>query len=257
MATRKSQAKEVAVEDKLKTLYQLQVVASEIDKLHALRGELPLEVKDMEDEIEGLETRANNYAAEIEDLNAKIADKRIEMQNAEQKIARLSEHQDAITNSRDYDNNQKEIEYQQLEIQLCEKRIKEYTAAVQTRQEELEKTQEAIDGREGDLDQKKSELDTIIAENKEREDALRDDAKIIEIKIDDHLLTAFKRIRKNARNGLAVVTVERDACGGCFNRIPAQRQIDIRQRKKIIVCEYCGRILVDADLPTEVKIRKK
>jgi predicted nucleic acid-binding Zn-ribbon protein len=248
MATEKKVEKEISVEDKLKALYELQKVVSEIDQIKILRGELPLEVQDLEDEIIGLNTRLENFATEIADITAIIASKKIEIQEASMKIARYKEQQENVRNNREYDNLSKEIEFQTLEIELCEKRIREFTASLESKQADQANTQVHLSERELDLAGKNSELNEIISENKIEEEKLRERAKEVETMIEPRLLTAFKRIRKNARNGLAVAYVHRDACGGCFNKIPAQRQLDIRTRKKIIVCEYCGRILVDQEL---------
>jgi predicted nucleic acid-binding Zn-ribbon protein len=248
MANESKAEKEITVEDKLKALYELQKVVSQIDEIKILRGELPLEVQDLEDEIIGLNTRLENYETEIADIIATIASKKVEIEEARIKIAKYKEQQDNVRNNREYDNLSKEIEFQTLEIELCEKRIREYTAAQETKQVEQKSTDEQLSERKLDMEQKKGELDEIVSETKHEEEKLRDHAKQIELLIEPRLLTAFKRIRKNARNGLAVVYVQRDACGGCFNKIPAQRQLDIRLRKKIIVCEYCGRILVDQEL---------
>lgn len=252
MANETKKETEITIEDKLKSLYELQKVASAIDKIRILRGELPLEVQDLEDDIAGLETRIKNYSAEIANMETDIANRKAQINESKQKIEKYKDQQENVRNSREYENLSKEIEYQTLEIELCEKRIREYTAALETRKEELKSTQEYIAECKLDLEHKKMELDEIVAENKQEEEQLRDSAKKIESQIEERLLNAFRRIRKNARNGLAVVTVDRDACGGCFNKIPAQRQLDIRSRKKVIVCEYCGRILVDAEMEQEI-----
>lgn len=248
MATELKAEKEITVEEKLKALYELQKAVSKIDEIKILRGELPLEVQDLEDEIIGLNTRMENFKTEIADVIATIASKKIEIEEARMKIAKYKEQQENVRNNREYDNLSKEIEFQTLEIELCEKRIREFSAAQETKQAEQKIAQDQLSERKLDLDQKKGELDEIVSETKHEEEVLRDHAKQIELLIEPRLLTAFKRIRKNARNGLGVVYVQRDACGGCFNKIPAQRQLDIRLRKKIIVCEYCGRILVDQEL---------
>ena len=248
MATEPKIEKEITVEEKLFALYDLQKVVSKIDEIKTLRGELPLEVQDLEDEIIGLSTRLDHYDAEIKDIIPNIASKKIEIEEARVKIDRYKEQQENVRNNREFDNLSKEIEYQSLEIELCEKRIREYTASKEARMVDQKATSERLSERKLDLEQKKGELNEIIAETKQEEEKLREQAKEIESFIEARLLTAFKRIRKNARNGLAVVYVQRDACGGCFNKIPAQRQLDIRLRKKIIVCEYCGRILVDQEL---------
>lgn len=251
MANEPKIEKDITVEEKLKALYELQKVMSKIDEIKILRGDLPLEVQDMEDEIIGLNTRSENLKNEIEELNALVAGKKIEIEESKIKIARYKEQQNNVKNSREYDNLSKEIEYQSLEIELCEKRIREYIASLENKKIEMESTDSRLSERNMDIEQKKGELDEIISETKQEEEKLREKAKNIETLIEARLVTAFKRIRKNARNGLAVVTVQRDACGGCFNKIPAQRQLDIRLRKKIIVCEYCGRILVDPDMGNE------
>jgi uncharacterized protein len=248
MATELKAEKEITVEEKLKALYNLQKAVSQIDEIKILRGELPLEVQDLEDEIIGLTTRMEHFETEIAEIIAMINGKKIEIEESRMKIARYKEQQENVRNNREFDNLSKEIEFQTLEIELCEKRIREYTTAQEIKQTEQKLTTEQLSERKLDLDQKKGELDEIVSETKQEEEKLREHAKEIEALIEPRLVTAFKRIRKNARNGLAVVYVQRDACGGCFNKIPAQRQLDIRLRKKIIVCEYCGRILVDQEL---------
>ena len=180
-------------------------------------------------------------------METDMAHRKTGIAEANAKIEKYKEQQENVRNSREYENLSKEIEYQTLEIELCQKRIREYTAGLETRRTDLENIKNHIEERTSDLNHKKAELDEIVAENKLEEEQLRERAKTIESQIDERLMKAFRRIRQNARNGLAVVTVDRDACGGCFNKIPAQRQLDIRSRKKIIVCEYCGRILVDPD----------
>lgn len=251
MATASKQEKEITVEDKLKAIYDLQKVNSKIDEIKTLRGDLPLEVQDMEDEIVGLTTRLENYETEIDEFQKMISGKKIEIEESKANIERFQEQQNNVRNNREYDNLSKEIEFQTLEIELSEKRIKEYKAALETKKEEKAQTAKNLEERKLDLDQKKGELDEIVTETKQEEERLRERAKKIEGMIDARLVTAFKRIRKNARNGLAVVAVQRDACGGCFNKIPAQLQLDIRSRKKVIVCEYCGRIMVDLELANE------
>ena len=248
MATELKAEKEITVEEKLKALYELQKAVSKIDEIKILRGELPLEVQDLEDEIIGLNTRMENFETEIAEIVATISTKKIEIEESKIKIAKYKEQQDNVRNNREYDNLSKEIEFQSLEIELSEKRIREYTAGLETKQQDQKTTASQLSERKLDLDLKKGELNEIVSETKQEEEKLREHAKEIESLIEPRLVTAFKRIRKNARNGLAVVYVQRDACGGCFNKIPAQRQLDIRLRKKIIVCEYCGRILVDQEL---------
>lgn len=243
--------KEISVEEKLRALFDLQLVDSEIDKIKTLRGELPLEVQDLEDEIAGLNTRIAHMQEDIRSFETSITGKKSDIEVSKGLIDRYQSQQENVRNNREYENLSKEIEFQTLEIELCEKKIREFNAAAKQRKEDLERAQELINDRSEDLAQKKSELDEIISETKQEEEKLREKAKQIEGKIEERLLNAFKRIRKNARNGLAVVAVERDACGGCFNKIPPQRQLDIRLRKKIIVCEYCGRILIDQEMASE------
>lgn len=241
-------APEMTVEERLKALYDLQKVSSEIDKIRTLRGELPLEVQDLEDEIEGLVTRSQNLEGEVKKMSDAILAKKNEMKESDLLIKKYEAQQSNVRNNREFDSLSKEVEFQNLEKELAEKRIKEFTAEMKTKKEVSENSKTQIEERQADLKAKKSELDEIINETKLDEEKLKEKAIQIEASIDERLLTAFKRIRKNARNGLAVVTVQRDACGGCFNKIPPQRQLDIRSRKKIIVCEYCGRILVDDEL---------
>ena len=250
--SKKDQA-ELTVEQKLKTLYELQTKLSEIDKIKTLRGELPLEVQDLEDEIAGLRTRIENIHNEISDLKAAVAGKKVEIETAKTSVEKYKGQQDNVRNNREYDFLTKEIEFQNLEIQLCEKRIKEYTASLSDREGELEKSKIQIAEREKDLEDKKNELDEIISETKQEEEKLREKVKDLETRIEPRLLQSFKRIRKNSRNGLGIVYVQRDACGGCFNKIPPQRQLDVRMRKKIIVCEYCGRIMIDPELAGVVR----
>lgn len=245
------ETKEISVEEKLKALFDLQLVNSEIDKIKTLRGELPLEVQDLEDEIAGLSTRVQNLNEEIRSIESEISGRKVDIENAKSLIAKYQEQQNNVKNNREFENLAKEIEFHQLDIELHEKKIREAGKAIEIRKEDLEKTANNIEDRQEDLKVKEQELNEIVNETKQEEDRLRDKAKEIEERIEDRLLNAFKRIRKNARNGLAVVPVERDACGGCFNRIPPQRQLDIRLRKKVIVCEYCGRILIDAEMAEE------
>ena len=249
MAEQKAtEVKEISVEERLIALYELQKVVSEIDKIKTLRGELPLEVQDLEDEIAGLQTRIDKYNTDIVDMDKAIEAEKIKIEESRAKIAKSTEQQNNVRNNREFDALSKEVEFQTLEIELSEKHIREYSADVKIKREEVEVANKQCAERQFDLTQKKAELDEIVAETRQEEERLREKAKELETLIDPRLFTAFKRIRKNARNGLAVVSVERDACGGCFNKIPPQRQMDIRMRKKIIVCEYCGRILVDKDL---------
>jgi predicted nucleic acid-binding Zn-ribbon protein len=244
----KKDPSELSVEEKLKALYQLQTMLSEIDKIKTLRGELPLEVQDLEDEVAGLTTRIEKIKTEITDLKSSIATKKIEIETARMSVEKYQAQQDNVRNNREFDVLSKEIEFQNLEIELCEKRIREFTAAEQEKTEELAQSEQALEDRKQDLEAKKLELDEIVSETKQEEEKLREKAKALEMTIEPRLLTAFKRIRKNSRNGLGIVYVQRDACGGCFNKIPPQKQLDIRMRKKVIVCEYCGRIMIDPEL---------
>jgi uncharacterized protein len=240
--------KDLSIEDKLRALYDLQSVVSEIDKIKTLRGELPLEVQDLEDEITGLRTRLMNLEDEIKTLETAIKNKKIVIRDSESLIAKYTEQQNNVRNNREFDSLSKEIEFQTLEIELSEKRIKEFNNEMAEKKEAINNSKTLLQEREEDLDRKKNELNEITQETRIEEEKLKTKSEKIESFIEPRLLTAFKRIRKNARNGLAVVTIQRDACGGCFNKIPPQRQMDIANRKKIIVCEYCGRILVDKDI---------
>ena len=244
----KKDPNELSVEEKLRALYQLQTMLSEIDKIKTLRGELPLEVQDLEDEVTGLSTRIEKIKGEIEELKSNVASKKIEIETAKTSIDKYKSQQDNVRNNREYDVLTKEIEFQSLEVELCEKRIKEYTAGINAKEEEIVKSEQMLEERKKDLEVKKNELDEIVAETKQEEEKLREKAKNLEATIEPRLLQSFKRIRKNSRNGLGIVYVQRDACGGCFNKIPPQKQLDIRMRKKIIVCEYCGRIMIDPEL---------
>jgi predicted nucleic acid-binding Zn-ribbon protein len=236
---------DVSVETKLIALYSLQQIDSQVDKIRIIRGELPLEVQDLEDEVAGLETRIDNFISEIKSLETNISEKKASITDCQMLIKRYEDQQNNVRNNREYDSLTKEVEFQNLEIQLNEKRIKEFSITLETKKEEVEKAQKTLLERKNDLDIKKSELQDIINETEKEELELIQKSIENQKLIEDRLLTAYKRIRENARNGLAVVMVERDACGGCFNKIPPQRQLDIRMHKKIIVCEYCGRILVD------------
>ena len=244
----KKEEKELTVEERLKTLYHLQTILSEVDRIKILRGELPLEVQDLEDEIAGLQTRVTNFAEEITALNGDIKQQAALRDQAIADIDRYTQQQDNVRNNREYDYLTKEIEYQHLNIELAEKKMNEAARKIEAIQAEIDHAQEILDDHKHVLADKKSELSEIVSETKQDEEKLREQAKKLEGKIDARLLTAFKRIRKNARNGLGVVYVQRNACGGCFNRIPAQRQMEIKMHKKIIVCEYCGRILIDPAL---------
>lgn len=236
---------ELTVEEKLQNLYELQRIDTEIDKIKTLRGELPLEVQDLEDEIAGLETRIENLKVELGELDKTSSTREMDIKKAEEAIKKYSEQLDNVRNNREYDALSKEIEFQKLEIELQEKRIREAQKAKAEKEALMEESKKRYEDKVSDLEAKKGELNDIINETHKDEESLQTKSEELAATIDERLLTAYRRIRSNARNGLAVVTVDRDACGGCFNKIPPQRQLDIRSRKKIIVCEYCGRILID------------
>lgn len=260
---KKDEKSDVPVEEKLKALYELQQIDSQIDRIRIVRGELPLEVRDLEDEVAGLDTRANNLNEEIKTLEDAISEKKNVMKEAALAIKKYEGQQGKVRNNREFDSLSKEIEFQNLEIQLSEKRIKEFKAQIAAKKEMIEGSQAALDERKNDLKLKRAELEDIVSETKKEEEELLSRSKVAETKIEARLLNAYKRVRQNVRNGLALVPVERDACGGCFNKIPPQRQLDIRTHKKIIVCEHCGRILVDVDFlvgngkPAEVPVDAK
>ena len=246
---------DLSVEDKLKTLYQLQTTLSAIDEKRALRGELPLEVEDLEDEIEGLTTRIDKIQNEIDEFQHAVVTKKGEILEAQTSLARYKTQLDEVKNNREYDTLSKEIEFQSLEIELCNKKIREAQNRINEKNLEKNQNMEQLEDRQKELELKKSELDDIMAETRAEEERLKLKTLELEAKIEPRLLLSFQRIRKNARNGLGVVYVQRDACGGCFNKIPPQRQLDIKMHKKIIVCEYCGRIMIDPEL-AGVKIEK-
>ena len=242
-----------STEEKIIALYELQKIESQIDEINRLKGELPFEVQDLEDDVAGLDTRIKNLAAEIEELNRSTKQKKEEIELAKTKITKYEEQQNNVRNNREYESLSKEIEYQKLEIELCEKRIKEFTAEIKNKKKAIEESKTTLAERKIDLAAKKEELESIDAETAKEVETLNKKAETVSAKIDDRLLSAFKKIRAGMHNGLAVVKVKRDACGGCFNRIPPQRQLDIRMSKKIIVCEYCGRILVSDLIDEEEK----
>ncbi len=245
MATqKKTQEADYSMQEKILALYELQKIDSKIDAINKVKGELPLEVQDLEDEMAGLKTRIDNINAEIEELNTLTKQRKREVDQAKIQIANYKEQQNNVRNNREYDAITKEIEYQELEIELAEKRLKEYAAAVKVKKAALETAETEAAGREADLNLKREELTGIEAETAPQVAEYEAQAALAKQKIDERLIVAYDRIRRNVRNGMAVVTVKRDACGGCFNHIPPQRQADIRQGKKIIICEYCGRILV-------------
>lgn len=255
MSTKSKQiADELSTEEKILVLYGLQQIDSKIDRINQIKGELPFEVQDLEDIISGLETRMGGYTSSAEEMAQTVKSKKEEIESAKALITKYEEQQNNVRNNREFDSLSKEIEYQRLEIELCEKRIKEFNAEIKIKKKSAEETKELLEDRKIDLEAKRVELAGIEAETSKELEELELQAAEARTKIDSRLLTAYDRVRKNVRNGLAVVTVRRDACGGCFNRIPPQRQLDIRQNKKVIVCEYCGRVLVSdlLDQPDEL-----
>ena len=251
MAKKAAATKEFSVEDKLKALHQLQVIDSEIDKIRTVRGELPLEVQDLEDVVQGLETRINKINEDITEREEFISGRKIAIDESKALVKKYTKQLDSIKNNREYDSLNKEIEFQNLEVELAEKKIRDAQAKIEFHNESKTATQETINERNEILEEKRKELDTIVASTEKEEKGLLKKSGEAEKVVDERLLSAYKRIRGAARNGLAVVSVERDACGGCFSKIPPQRQLDIKAHKKVIVCEHCGRILVDANMFTE------
>ena len=250
MATKdiKKDPSEYSVEEKLQSLYQLQTMLTEIDKIKTLRGELPLEVQDLEDEIAGLTTRIEKASAEVVEMSKGVAENKNVIEVSKSQIAKYQQQQENVSNNREFDSLNKEIEFKSLEVELAEKRIREFTTGINAKKEEIESNKALVEEKKQDLEVKKSELHEIIEENRQEEERLREKCKALELNIEPRLLQSFKRIRNNTRNGLGIVYVQRESCGGCFNKIPPQRQLDIRMRKKIIVCEYCGRIMIDPEL---------
>lgn len=249
MATDNKQAEQThTVEERLKSLYKLQTLLSQIDRIRTVRGELPLEVRDLEDSVAGLQTRIENQKREVEDLRKKSLAEKEKINEAQAKIEKYKKQLDEVRNNREFDLLTKEIEFQTLEIELAQKHIVEAERSVDMKNVEIASTQEKLADQEHVLSEKRAELEEIVNETKQDEENLREQAKAIEPEIDSRTLTAFKRIRKNARNGLGIVYIQRNACGGCFNRIPPQKQMEIKLHKKIIVCEYCGRIMIDPEL---------
>jgi len=244
-------AKEVTVEEKLRALYDLQLIDSRIDKIRSIRGELPLEVEDLEDEISGLETRLEKLGVDIDDLDQEVKAKKNLIKDSEEKIKRYESQQKNVRNNREFDALSKEIEFQELENQLAEKRIKEFKAKIDTKKEAIAGAEEKLAERKSHLEFKKSELDSILKETQEEEDLLLKESQKQQKVIEERLLKAYTRLRNSARNGLAVVAVERGASGGSFFTIPPQRQLEIAARKKIITDEHSGRILVDPELARE------
>ncbi|CAA0144074.1 zinc ribbon domain-containing protein [Tenacibaculum maritimum] len=245
--------KEVSVEEKLRALYDLQLIDSRIDEIRNVRGELPLEVEDLEDEVAGLNTRISNLNEDVTNLESEINDKKLAIEESKALTKKYEEQQKSVRNNREFDSLTKEIEYQGLEIQLAEKRIKEYKVKIEQKNETISATKEKLTRQENHLAHKKSELDAILKETEKEEKLLHEKSKEFSLSIDDHLLTAYSRIRKKVKNGLAVVSIERGASGGSFFTIPPQVQLEIANRKKITIDEHSGRILIDAALAAEEK----
>ena len=250
MSTDKTKPEQTqSVEERLKSLYELQTLLSQIDRIKTIRGELPLEVRDLEDNIAGLNTRVENYRREIDELRRKSLAEKEKINDSQHKIETYRTQLDNVRNNREFDLLSKEIEFQTLEIELSEKHINEYARVTDAKNAEISATLETLADREHMLQEKRTELEEIVSETRQDEERLREQAKQVEEHIDDkRILAAFKRIRKNARNGLGIVYIQRNACGGCFNRIPPQKQMGIKLHKKVIVCEYCGRIMIDPEL---------
>jgi hypothetical protein len=244
---------EQTVEEKLKALYELQTIHTKIDRIRQVRGELPMEVADLEDDVAGLETRIQKIKAELDDLEDDIVTRKNLIKDSQANIKKYETQLNEVKNNREYDAISKEIEIQGLDIQVSEKKIREFGFEIATKTQVYEKALADLEARKSDLDAKKEELGTITSETQKEENELTAQAEKATKGIDERLLIAYNRLRKNAKNGLAVVTIQRDSCSGCFNQIPPQRQSDIRQRKKIIVCEHCGRILVDEQMAMEAE----
>lgn len=242
---------EQTVEQKLKALYALQNIHTKVDKIRQVRGDLPMEVADLEDEVAGLETRIQKIKGELDDLEDAIVTRKNMIRDSQAAVKKYETQLNEVKNNREYDAISKEIEIQGLEIQVCEKKIKEIGFDITNKTQVYERAVADLDERRKDLDLKKAELENITAETQKEEDELISKAQEAEKYIDERLLTAYNRLRNNSKNGLAVVTIQRDSCAGCYNQIPPQRQLDIRQHKKVIVCEHCGRILVDEALSND------
>ena len=251
MATEKKTDAPISVEERLKKLYSLQSLLTQIDRIHQVRGELPEEVKKLDDTVIGLNRRVANYQGEITELRSRLVALKGKIEQKQQLIARYKEQLDNVRNNHEFDSLTKEVEYESLQITLAEKNINETERAIENREADIKRTEEEIADQMHILNEKKAALETIVTETRAEEEKLLIQAKALEEFVDERTLKAFKRIRSNARNGLGIVTVDRSACGGCFNRIPPQRQIEIRMHKKVIVCEYCGRILIDPALVEE------
>ena len=251
MATAAKKKKPLSSEEKLRALYNLQLIDSRIDKIRIIRGELPLEVEDLEDDIAGLDTRLQKMQDEADSLNEEITNKKNAITDSKALIKKYKEQQDNVRNNREFESLSKELEYQDLEIKLSEKRIKEHKAQIDAKQDVLNETKSELEGRKKDLDTKRKELNEIISETKKEEEALLKKGEEARGKIDERLVTAYDRIRTGSKNGLAVVPIDREASAGSYIKIPPQRQLDVAARQKIIVDEHSGRILVDAELALE------
>lgn len=254
MATAK--AKDFSVEEKLSGLIKLQKIDIKLDELHTLRGELPIEVSDLEDELHGLNSRKNRIEEEINGISDYVTDKNNLIKTSEELITKYEKQSESVKNSREFEAISKEIEDQQLEAKLAERHIKDAKEQLEEKGQSLDAVKKQVNNKEIVLTQKKSELDKIVAETEKEETVLKKEEDGAREVVDQRLIFSYDKIRSNYRNGLAVVSIERDACGGCFNAIPPQRQSEIRQRKKIIVCENCGRILVDEELYNTTEIGK-
>ena len=247
-----SNAEELSIEQKLLSLYNLQKICSKIDDIRMIRGELPEEIRDNEDEYEGMQTRIGKYTDDINNLNLKISSENTNIEEAKASIQKYEEQQNSVRNNREYEALSKEIEFQQLQIQVAEKHKEKHIAEIAEKKEKIAEANEKLQELEEILEQKRAELKVIVADTEKEEKELTSTAEQLREKVSDQrLLSAFDRIRKSAHNGLAIVRIERDACGGCFSKIPPQRQLDICLHKKIIVCEACGRIFIDDKLVKE------
>jgi|SRR5690606_2267571 len=244
---------EQTIEQKLKALWHLQTIHTKIDRIRQVRGELPMEVSDLEDEIAGLETRIEKVRNELDELEDSIVNRRNMIKEAEAAIRKYEGQLNEVKNNREYDAITKEIEIQGLDIQVSEKKIKEFEFEIRNKTEVYESTQQALDAAKKDLELKKGELDTITSETQKEEDELISKSEVAEKDIEERLFRVYRRLRTTYKNGLAVVSIDRDSCSGCHNKIPPQMQLEIRQRKKIIVCEHCGRILVDEGVVQEAE----
>ncbi|MGJ1433863.1 zinc ribbon domain-containing protein [Sphingobacterium spiritivorum] len=244
---------EQTVEQKLKALWSLQTIHTKVDKIRQIRGELPIEVADLEDEIAGLETRIEKIRTDLDELEDSIVKRKNMIKDAQGAIKKYEGQLNEVKNNREYDAITKEIEIQGLEIQVCEKRIKEYEFEIRNKTEQYESTEKTLGYNKTELEGKRKELDTITAETQKEEDTLLKNAEAAEKNIEDRLMNVYNRLRNSFKNGLAVVSIDRDSCSGCHNKIPAQMQSEIRQRKKIIICEHCGRVIVDEGILLEVE----